>query len=362
MKRILAILVILALAGGYWFMQNRERFFPKPIATEVAPQRWQVSSGNASQNVTRGHVNATNASLDTDQNATTGANATNVGYPTDEIVRHDFVQDMSEYLIARYLPGGTKKNPAPEGRFDLNVKSLNIRYGVDFPGLNVDQTDTLGARKTVLSHVLQESVLEFMHAAYMPLFLDNLERGLQSSTHTLPSGEEVAITEEQRKEMLGLLAAKLRMIGRTVATLAKTESIRPLVAKYLEDIENVSQAHLAFWNLQGQNATVTASNDASARIKTTIQTREISRQRLLQAIVSSADPQGMDASELIYMAQWVYRRGLEDPKTMVSVAKAGELLVKTSAAVEERSRQPKPELDPVLDPEISENSTQKTGE
>lgn len=362
MKRILAILVILALAGGYWFMQNRERFFPKPIATEVAPQRWQVSSGTASQNVTRGHVNATNASLDADQNATTGANATIVAYPSDEIVRHDFVQDVSSYLIARYLPGGTKKNPAPEGRFDLNVKSLNIRYGVDFPGLNVDQTDTLGARKIVFSHVLQGSVLDFMHAAYTPLFLDSLERGLQSSTHTLPSGEEAAITEEQRKEMLGLLAAKLRMIGRIVATLAKTESIRPLVAKYLEDIENVSQAHLAFWNLQGENATVTASNDASARIKTTIQTREISRQRLLQAIVSSADPQGMDASELIYLAQWVYRRGLEDPKRMGSVAKAGELLVKTSAVVEEHSRQPRPELDPVLAPELSENSTQKAGE
>lgn len=361
MKRILAVLVILAVAGGYWFMQNRERFFPKPIATEVAPQRWQVSTGTASQNVTRGQVNATNASLDADQNAT-GTNATTIAYPSDEIVRHDFVEDMSSYLIARYLPGGTKKNPAPEGRFDLNVKSLNIRYGVDFPGLNVDQTDTLGARKIVFSHVLQGSVLDFMHAAYTPLFLDSLERGLLSSTHTLPSGEEAVITEEQRKEMLGLLAAKLRMIGRTVGILAKTESIRPLVAKYLEDIENVSQAHLAFWNLQGENATVTAGNDASARIKTTIQTREISRQRLLQAIVSSADPQGLDASELIYLAQWVYRRGLEDPKRMENVAKAGELLVKTAAAVEERSRQPRPELDPEQAPERTENSTQKAGE
>ena len=361
MKRILALLVILALAGGYWFMQNRERFFPKPIATEVAPQRWQVSTATPSQNMTRGQVNATNASLDADQNATE-TNATKAAYPSDEIVRHDFVQDMSSYLIERYLPGGTKKNPAPEGRFDLNVKSLNIRYGVDFPGLNVDQTDTLGARKIVFSHVLQGSVLDFMHAAYTPLFLDSLEQGLKSTTHTLPSGEEAAITDEQRTEMLGLLAAKLRMIGQIVATLAKTESIRPLVAKYLEDIESVSQAHLAFWNLQGENASVTASNDASARIKTTIQTREISRQRLLQAIVSSANPQGMDASELIYLAQWVYRRGMEDPKRIGSIAKAGELLIRTSAAVEERSHQPRPELNPELDPELSENSTLKAGE
>ena len=45
MKRILVLLVVLALAGGgYWFMQNRERFFPKPEAVQVAPQRWQLST------------------------------------------------------------------------------------------------------------------------------------------------------------------------------------------------------------------------------------------------------------------------------------------------------------------------------
>lgn len=49
MKRILAIVFILALAGGYWFMQNRDRFFPKPVATEVAPQRWQVSTTRQEQ-------------------------------------------------------------------------------------------------------------------------------------------------------------------------------------------------------------------------------------------------------------------------------------------------------------------------
>ena len=27
-------------------MQNRDRFFPKPVATEVAPQRWQVGTGH----------------------------------------------------------------------------------------------------------------------------------------------------------------------------------------------------------------------------------------------------------------------------------------------------------------------------
>jgi hypothetical protein len=352
MKRTLVILVVLALAGGgYWFMQNRERFFPKPEAVQVAPQRWQVSTAQPTD--TR---NATNATVQA--NATEGGNATQAPVPADEIVRHDFVQDLSSYLVARYLPGGTKRNPAPLGRFDLNVKSVNIRYGVDFPGLNVDPADTLGARKTVFAHVLQAPVLEFLHAAYTPLFLDSLEQTLQSATYTLATGQTAAITDRQRTEMLNLLADRLKGIGQTVATLARNESLRGLVAKYLQDMDNVSQAHLAFWNLQTENASVAAMGEASARIKTTIQTREISRQRLLQAIVSSASPQGMDASELVYLAQWVYRRSQDSPQAMAAVAKAGELLARTGDAVGERSRQPKPGLEP----ETPDNATGGRGE
>jgi len=352
MKRILALAFILALAGGYWFMQNRDRFFPKPEATEVAPQRWQVATNQQAPATEQGPLNATMAmsgSNATGTNATQEGNATLPDYPADEVVRHDFVTDLSSYLVARYLPGGTKKNPGDQGRLDLNVKSVNIRYGVDFNGLGVDPADTLGARKIIFAHVLKGPMLDYLHAAYTPLFLDSLERALQATTHTLPSGQMAAISEAQRKEMLTLLAARLKTIGTTVATLAKTDSIRLLVVKYLEDMESVSQAHLAFWNMQGEEASVAGKNEASARIKTTIQTREISRQRLLQAIVSASNPQGMDASELIYLAQWVYRRGLEEPAGLGNVAKAGELLARTAEAVEERSRQPQPEVEEALE-------------
>lgn len=347
MKRILAIAFILALAGGYWFMQNRDRFFPKPVATEVAPQRWQVGTGQPAPVLpVQKPVNATVVAPE--DNATAQVNATAPSFPADEIVRHDFVEDMSRYLVDCYLPGGTKKNPGSEARFVLNVKSVNIRYGVDFNGLNVDPADTLGARKVIFSHVLKEPVLDFLHAAYTPLFLDSLERALQSTTYSLPSGQMAVVSEAQRKEMLTLLAARLKTIGKTVGTLARTDSIRLLVTKYLEDMESVSQAHLAFWNMQGQEASISAKNEASARIKTTIQTREISRQRLLQAIVSASNPQGMDASELIYLVQWVHRRSLEDPNGMGSVAKAGDLLVRTAEAVQERALEPQPEVEQVV--------------
>jgi hypothetical protein len=342
MKRVLVIIVVLALAGaGYWFLQNRDRFFPKPEAKEVAPQRWQVSPGKAADTINatvQPPVNATDATVQA--NATEPANATVPETPVDEVVRHDFVRDVSSYLVARYLPGGTKKNPGAMGRFDLNVKSVNIRYGVDFPGLNVDPADTMGARKAVFGHVLQGPVLDFLHAAYTPLFLDSLDESLRSTAHTLASGQSAPVTDAQRTEMLTLLSGRLRSVGQTVAVLARTETIRPLVTKYLQDIDNVGQAHLAFWNLQGENASPAARDEASTRIKTTIQTREISRQRLLQAIVSAADPQGLDASELIYLAQWIYRRGMEDPQRVGATGKAGELLVKVAEAVEERSRQP----------------------
>jgi hypothetical protein len=353
MKRLLVLLVIAVLAGGAWLYLNQERFFPKPVAKEVSPQRWQVGDARTNPAETPPLFNATNETL-TD-NATAASNATQDGNATqtppaaDEIVRLDFVEDASAYLVSRYLPGGTKKNPESRGRFDLNVKSVNIRYGVDFPGLNVDPADILGARRIVFDHILQGPVLEYLHAAYTPLFLDSLERALQGATHTLTSGQSAAITPEQRAEMLGLLAARLQAIGKTVVTLATTDSIRPLVGKYLEDTDKVSEAHLAFWNLQTAKASLSATNEAGTRIKTTIQTREISRQRLLQTIVGAGAPQGMDASELVYLAQWVYRRGLENPHNVAAVAKVGDLLIRVADAVEERSRQPRPDLEERMD-------------
>lgn len=343
MKRILVILLLLGLAGaGYWFYQQRKHPAPPPEATEVAPHRWQVSPSGVNTTTAVDVTNATNDTLEenaTEANATAAENAT---IPSDAVVTHGFVQDLGNYLVARYLPARVKRNPAAKPRFDLNVKSMNIRYGADFPGLNVDPEDILGSRKVIFQHVTDERVLDFLHTAYTPLFLDNLEQALAGVTYVLPSGQATGITEAQRAEMLKLLASRLRGIGQIVAVLARTESIQPLVAKYLADADKVGDAHLNFWNLQANNASSTHINDASAQIKTAIQMREMSRQRLLQNIVSTANPRGMDASELIYLAQWVHRRKLEN-LPMSTVAKAGDLLVKTAAAVEERASQPRPE-------------------
>lgn len=344
MKRFLVFIILLGLAGaGYWYYQNQHRQ-PVPEATEVAPHRWQVHTTKPATNDTF-EENATTDENGTEENAT---NATVV--PEDAVVEHGFVRDVSKYLAARYLPAGVKRNPSSQPRFDLNLKSMNIRYGVDFPGLNVNVEDIPGARRHIFSHVLTDQVLEFLHTAYTPLFLDNLEQALASVTYVLPSGQAAGITEAQRIEMLEMLAVRLRGIGRTVAVLAKTDSIPPLVDKYLADKAKVDETHLNFWNLQAENATPARISEASAQIKTAIQTREMSRQRLLQTIVSAANPQGMDASELIYLAQWVHRRNLEN-LSMTTVAKAGELLVKTADAVEEQSRQPRPDVEPTPETE-----------
>ena len=38
MKRVLILLLIAVAAGAFWFWRNQDRFFPKPVAQEVAPQ------------------------------------------------------------------------------------------------------------------------------------------------------------------------------------------------------------------------------------------------------------------------------------------------------------------------------------
>ena len=124
MKRFLVFIILLGLAGaGYWYYQNQRRQ-PVPEATEVAPHRWQVHTTRPAANDTF-EENATADENSTEENAT---NATVV--PEDAVVEHGFVRDVSKYLAARYLPAGVKRNPSSQPRFDLNVKSMNIRYNV----------------------------------------------------------------------------------------------------------------------------------------------------------------------------------------------------------------------------------------
>lgn len=350
MKRTIILLVIVALGAGVWFYLNQDKFMKKPVAQEVSPQRWVVAGSdkpdtppqpaNASVIPAANATAVVNATINA--TATTPDNATLASGGEDQILKRDFVSDLSRYLTTRYLPGNTKKNPTPEGRFDLNIKSLNIRYGVDFPGMAVDPVDTLGARRIVFKHLLNPAIMEAIQTAYTPLFLDSLDQAMVQSTHNTLSGETVPLSPAQRKEMLTLLAGWMRNVGQVVSALCRTDSINPLVVKYLEDMEQVNQAHMNFWNVQTENATSAVVNEASTRIKTCIQNREMSRQRLLQAIVTTAGPHGMDAGELVYMAQWVYRRGQADPKALSMVGKAADLVIKTASSVERHATEATP--------------------
>lgn len=339
MKRLLVLVILLALAAGYWLYQRPETVPDQTEPREVAPQRWQVGTSQPGAEVNATMLdNSTNASDALDSNASLLDNATLALIPSDDLVRHEFVHDAATYFVDLYLPAGSQKNPSGPGRLNLNIKALNLRYGVDFFGLAVDPVETLESRKRIFQHVLQGPVLDFLHAAYLPLFLNNLDQALQTTTYTAPDGQPAAITAEQRREMMTMLAARLQAVGHTVGVLARNDSIRPMVSTYLENQDKVAQAHLAFWNLQNEGASPLKLNEGSAQIKSSIQNRELSRQRLLQTIASLSPAQGLDASELIYLAQWVYRRGLEDEKSLATVAKAGDLLVRTAVALEERSR------------------------
>lgn len=341
MKRFFALLLILGLAGaGYWLYETKYKFLLQPAPVEVAPQRWQIGkSGNSSANsMPVAAMNDTNVNA---TNATEGTNATIVqAMPSDSVITHDFVRDVAEYFVARYHPAQTSKNPSAMARLDFNIKSMNIRYAMELPGILLDKGDTLKARKILFGHVLTPQVLEFLQTYYVPLFLDNLDRILSEETFTVADSKIMPMGETQRHEMLTLLATRFRSLGQTIAALARSTDIAPLIAKYLDDVEKVNDAHMAFWTLQNSNATELEIDDAGAKIKTTIQSREMSRQRLLQTLVTKIGPQGLDASELIYLAQWVQRRSMQNPASLPLLGKAGDLLVKTAGALEERARIP----------------------
>jgi hypothetical protein len=179
-------------------------------------------------------------------------------------------------------------------------------------GLPAVGDDVRAARKAVLDSVFTADRITALHALYAPVLVADLADSALTETRSYTVGdavEERTLTPAETATMLRLVARDAEAAGTALRAVGNDPAVIELAGKYLGAARAVERA-----NARLQAAVDSGGDTATAgqRLKQAILQREQIRASVI-ASMRDACPDCPD-SELFYLAQWAYRRTLDQPQ------------------------------------------------
>ncbi len=239
----------------------------------------------------------------------------------DKMVTFAFVESMTDFFLNRFIP--TDKNGRPVTK--ASAKAVNIYYGQELNGFSVDGDDIRMARKSVFNYAFTPVMVKTLYALYEPVLIAHLVDTATSVDRDYTVGvqtERRSLTEAETAIMLKLNARKLEESASILRAIATDPSITKEAGQYIQAAKAVERA-----NLQLQNAIADEKNTsvASKRLKQAIMQRERVKKSITTTLKKACP--GCPETELFYLAQWSYRRVLNQPeKKLDTFATAADVL------------------------------------
>lgn len=228
----------------------------------------------------------------------------------DSMVPWGFLSDLSEFMVEHYHPAGTRQNPTDKGVFTLSYKQLNMRYGLEVSHFGHESLDVRQARQEVFDYVFRPGVLSALHSLYAEPFVQDLALKCAEAEREFvrPDGspETRVLNERETSECLGLVAGFLRDGGRVLRAMATNERLLAMLPEYEEASRQVNLAYTEFNDLRESGGK--GAEQASERIKNTIERREALRRTVIAAVRRDAGRLSLQADEIFYLVQWGARR------------------------------------------------------
>ena len=311
------------------------------------------SSVQSSQNQTRESRERWQISLKTTPEDTTTTNAT-ATQPVSEIavspqpsgeedryVSLDFLDDLITQALDHYLPAHSLANTDHNALFTLNAKTLNMHYGLYLTGLSYPRQNMNTARQAILSYVLTPCTLSFLFKIYGEECLARTIEETDTVFKTYPGkeGQEIKkpLSSQQKKEFFSLCAKKMRDTGKIISRIAEVPHFSKKIENYHVLRNELNSAYYAFWGLD-QNSTEQEIIDASAdTIKKAILALDQNKKNLISSIVNTAHPVMTSDTEILYIAQWIDRRIVNQSVTMETIKTLGTELQKLAQTFEEHA-------------------------
>ena len=242
----------------------------------------------------------------------------------DSAVRLLFVEDLAQWLVARYTPA---KGPT------WGISGLNLRYGGQMPGLNTQGSDKVAGRAWLLRYAFNPAMLSALYNLYADRFVEELAQAASEPQR----GQ--ALTPEQTDAMFTAYAGRFAAMGgalQGIAAITDFPARMAGVAKLSQQSVGIhSQIAEAVFALdqarEAGNATKVETaqlriNGLNAQYQKVNNDRNMAQLALINAIRQGGPAaRGLDDDTIMYMASWVERRGAQ-ADTAQTVLTAANLL------------------------------------
>lgn len=236
----------------------------------------------------------------------------------DSVVRISFVDDLAAYLVSGYQPPRSRKNPTDRGRLVISYKQVNMHYGLDpslfgNPGGPADRM-----RKAILQYMFRPGVLKALYDLYAEAFTDQMVEQAELAERSFPTDNGSfamgPLNPAQQGELLSLYADKSSDAGKVFQALGQNIDLFVTVRNYLQAVRDVNKAYEHFWKRDLDDPSQVEL--AGREIKQAIVRRERLRSKVVRAIRNAHSLNRVSDEELLYLAQWGFRRSrnMEHPE------------------------------------------------
>ncbi|BBD10060.1 hypothetical protein [Desulfovibrio ferrophilus] len=261
---------------------------------------------------------------------------------TDRVLTRDFIRDLAATLAASYQPAGTRNNLSNRGVTTLTFKKLNMRYGTELTGLNVDEQDAALGRDQALSHLFSPIVLRLVFDIFSQPLLDELTAQGAAQQREFAKGSTYvkhSVSSAQVREMLKLYASLVADAGKAFEAFASRPDLTTALNRYFDASARVNAAYGKYSDREAVEAPQKELDAISLEIKNAIQAREKMRIGLLKGIRLGSGSM-LAESDAIDIASWIHRRLAADPDAINAVGAIASLAREFSAKLAETTYSP----------------------
>lgn len=247
----------------------------------------------------------------------------------DSVVRLLFVEDLAQWLAARYQPGR-----AGDG-LNWNLQSLNLRYGAQLRGFNHGGEDAVSGRAALLRYAFNSPMLTALYDLYADRFVEALAHAASEPRQGKPP-----LTPEQTDDMFRAYARRFATLSGVVRGIASLKDFSARMAEAAQLSRRVGAVHgqmteAVFALDEAREARSKNRMEAAqsridgfaAQYQRAVSERDAARRNFLNAVRQAA-PGAREADDdgIMFAAAWMERRLSRDPQSLQTMIVAAGLL------------------------------------
>jgi len=357
----LFVVLVLAIGGGVWFfMHQTPETTPvteqdtdstnSSVYTQKIPQTSSPESSASQEKTTQDVPAEPEASME-ERNGMKPESLANSTAPaekpepqTDRLVRPAFIQDLASMCLKSYLPPHSMGNATRSPLSTLSFKKLNMHYGVDMTGLETGTRDVMKARDAVFSYLLTPRIMSTVYSIYADSFVQELsEQATHSYYDFTPGGaaiESRVMNAKECQQMREYYAELVREVGATFTALGSHEELPETMRRYRKASKRVTEAYIAFADLEAQGASSKRLDNLSQEIKQALGEREHMKSVIL-SMAPDADSRSLLAhSDILDIANWIARRFKGTTNALPAIQTIGTLSQQLAGKLEQKQSIP----------------------